>query len=237
MTLPGIAPQVYQKMSSSPAVNAPAAYVLGRKRYMGAASLLKQRLADEKLKGQQEMAEALGWIGDRSAIPLLITVVKRKSLDGSTGAAWALGQMKAKESVPELLEVLVRDDARIAPHVIDALGSIGDARAVSPLIDFQYGTGTKYAKTVGYARGKIGGPKVVEYIKDNMEGDDPAQIMAAGSALIRLHDTSLVPYALTVLDKGNEHARRYALRYPQTATGLASKTPQKWKTWAGTKPK
>lgn len=235
MTVPGIAPRVYQKLSSSIAVNAPAAYVLGRKRYKEAAVLLKQRLSDEKLKGQQEMAEALGWIGDRSAIPLLITVVKRKSLDGSTGAVWALGQMKAKESVPALLEVLDRDDARIAPHIIDALGSIGDSRAIVPLIDFQYGTGSKYAKTVGYALGKIGGPKVVAFIKDNIDGDDPAQIMAAGSALIRLHDTSLVPYALTLLDMKNDHARRYAVRYLQKATGLSLKTPQQWKEWSAAK--
>ncbi len=235
MSVPGIPGQVMKRFVSTDRENAPAAYVLARKKHSPAIPLLRQRLADISQTGQDEMAEAIGWIGDRGSVPLLISVAKRRGLEGSFGAVWSLGQLKSKEAVPALLELLERDDPRLTSHVIDALGNIGDARSVAPLIEFQYGTGGKYAKMVGYALGKIGGPRVVEYIKENLDGDDEAQIMASGSALIKIRDDSFIPYSLSLLEGNNEHAKRYAIRYLQKTTGLGFRSEGEWKKWASEK--
>ena len=232
MRRPGIAPQVYRVMKNDKSVNAPAAYVLGRKRYRKASSLIQQRLHNKNLKGQEELAVSLGWIGDRSSIPLLIDVAQRKNYEGSIGAIWSLGQLKAQKAVPVLLDLMERDDVKLSVHIISALGSIGDRRAIDKLIDFQYGTRKKYAKIIGLALGKIGGSKVITFIKDNIDNGDTVQTMAAGSALIRIKDKSLLQYSLKLLDSKYHQTRRYGVRYLQKFNNKNYKTVQEWKQWA-----
>ncbi len=232
MTSSGIAPAVFALMEKNPAVNRPAAYVLGRKKHGAAATLVMKRLKDPNQKGQEELAEALGWMGEKSAIPLLIEVAGRKSRNGSAGAIWSLGQLKAREAVPVLLKILDREDPKLTGPVIAALGSIGDSRATDRLIDFFYGSGDRYARAIGAALGKIGGPKVVSFIKDNLDVGDPARTMAAGSALIKLRDPSLVPFAVRALDSKQRSTRRYAMMFLKKNTGKEFSTENEWKEWA-----
>lgn len=97
---------------------------------------------------------ALGDIGDRSAVPVLMKLLKEKSKDDSYTIT-ALGQLKSKEAVPILIERLGQfkadssnDNAYAAMAILEALLSIGDKRAVGPIEEYLKGEHSKWTKAI-----------------------------------------------------------------------------------------
>jgi HEAT repeat protein len=231
MKQPGIAQRVYGAMKSNTKINRPAAFVLGRKKYKAAAPLIKSRLRDIKQSGHDELARSLGWLNDKSSIDLLIGVLKRKNLKGVAGSIWSLGQMKAGKAVDPMIAMIKSGDRRLRHHIIAALGSIGDQRAIEPLIELLYVSGAKYSRAVGSALGKIGGDKVKKFIDDNLDSGDPGRVMAAGTALLKIKDKSMVKTAVKLLDHDDQRARKYVMRYLGRITGQKFRKPGQWKQW------
>ncbi len=231
MSAGAIEQKVFARFSKTGQVNGPAAYVLGRKKYRPSLPLIRSRLSDATQPGQRHLAEALGWMDDRQSIPLLMKAAQRDNIEGAIGSIWSLGQLKAREAVPMLLGMMKEDNRRLNAHIIPALGSIGDRRAVEEMINFFYETGDRYARPIGYALGKIGGPKVVTFIKDNMSSGDRTRILAAGSALIKMKERSLIPYAETLLDNRERVVRKYAILFLKRITGEQLNTKEEWKQW------
>jgi HEAT repeat protein len=231
MNAGSIEKKVYARFSTSSRVNGPAAYVLGRKKYRQSLPLIRARLADASQPGQRHLAEALGWMDDRQSIPLLMKVARRDNIEGAIGSIWSLGQLKARQAVPMLLEMMKEDNRRLNAHIIPALGSIGDRRAVEDMVHFFYETGDRYARPIGYALGKIGGTDVVSFIKDNISSGDRTRILAGGSALIKMKNRSLIPYAETLLDSDERVVRKYAILFLKRVTGKQLNTEEEWKQW------
>lgn len=231
MTVEGITTMVHSALHQSTRVNGPAAYVLGRKQYTPALPLIRKRFSDPRQPGQRYLAEALGWLNDRDSIPLLIKGARRKNIQGAIGSIWSLGQLKAREAVPVLLAMMRENNDKLILYIISSLGSISDKRAEKPLIDFFYETGERYARYIGAALGKINGSEVITFIKDNMNSGEKYRIMAAGNALIKLRDPSLIPYAVELLNHDERNARKYAIVFLKKVTGKDFNREGEWKEW------
>ena len=109
---------------------------LGRLRCKNAVPFLIEMC--RKTEGARGPVMALGDIGDKRAIPVLIECLKRAGAtvkyrkgfgfsDHFTRPVHALAQLKAKEATDELLKHLA------CPMVIDSIAIIGDRKAVKPL--------------------------------------------------------------------------------------------------------
>ena len=232
MTAGDIADRVFARFQDNHSINAPAAYVLGRKAYAPAAATLKNRLKQMDKDGHDEMAEALGRIGARDAVPLLIRVAQRENEKGAAGAIWSLGRLEAENAVPVLLSLLGERSRRLTAPLIYALGEIGDPKATKPLIELFYETGLRYQLQIGLALANIGGPRVKEFINANIESGNPKRLRMAGYMLMKSRDKSLIPLALKLLAHDSEDLQRYAIGALKNITGLDYDTASRWRTWA-----
>jgi HEAT repeat protein len=84
----------------------------------------------------KEVASALGEIGDRKAVPVLVRLLKSRDNYTRMAAMDALGRLRAAEAVEPLIQLAL--DGGLEPllnkKAIEALGEIGDARAVPALV-------------------------------------------------------------------------------------------------------
>ncbi len=96
----------------------------------GAVSSLIMALSDNDPNVGHSAAEALGKIGDRSALMPLIDLLKGDFWI-QFSAITAIGAMRDYRAVPHLLELL--DNEMLTGAVVDALGQIGDPRALQAL--------------------------------------------------------------------------------------------------------
>lgn len=86
--------------------------------------------------------DALGDIGDPSAIPALIDVLKSDKAHADR-AIWALAKFKYAPAVPLIVDRLrqTRHQDYEAAQIIDALGDIGDSRAIPAIREAAAGSG------------------------------------------------------------------------------------------------
>ncbi|MCP4113440.1 MAG: HEAT repeat domain-containing protein [Desulfobacteraceae bacterium] len=236
MSLPDISGKVYEVFEAEPSANGPVAYVLGRKKYVKAAPLIKKRLSDITQTGQDEMAQALGWMNDTASVPFLVDIAQRSGKQGSGGAIWSLGRLKAGDAVPVLLKLMKKRDKVFMPRIISAMGSIRDKKFVKPLTHLYYETGHQYSLLIATTLGNIGGSEVVEFVKDNIDSDDAERRKVAGNVLTRINDRQFVPYFATLLDHESRLIRKYAVQALKRSTGLKFHTVEEWKKWLSENP-
>ena len=107
---------------------------------------------------RQDVAEALGNIGDASAVPVLIAALKDSDAWVRRNAVWALGEIGDERAIPTLIEALKDSDEWIARDAANTLGKIG-APALPALI-----AGLKHRQQQGHryadALVKMGEPAV-----------------------------------------------------------------------------
>ena len=115
---------------------------LGRVKCRKAVPFLIQMCKDTK--DANNAVEALGDIGDRSAIPALMKVLKEGSVN-TDYVITALGRLKSKEAVPILIKRFGQCKAAgnsgesDAGSILRALSAIGDKRAVEPIEEYLKG--------------------------------------------------------------------------------------------------
>ena len=226
-----ISQKVYERFKKDHTINPPAAVVLGRKKYEKAIPVLRFRLRDIRETGQDEMAEALGWLEDKKSIPLLMDIAARKTRQGSVGAIWSLGHMKASEAIPLMLRIIKKQDRQLTAPAVFALGEIGEPSTVKPLINLYYESGFLFQMQIALALSQIGGPEVAEILKTNMESGNLKRQKMAGYMLLKSRDPLLMPYAITLLTHPDESIRRYALGGLKNITGQNFDTAAQWQAW------
>ncbi len=157
---------------------------LGRPGQTGAVRLLELALQDQELAVRVAAANALGQVGDRSAVDSLIASFDRT--DTSSAIARALGTLRDPRAVEPLIKALQRDD--IFDDAALALGRIGDRRAVMPLIEALQDNVRQLsaARALGY----IGDSRAVDpllrvYTKGESSGTPPApEVFSALESMI-----------------------------------------------------
>lgn len=112
-----------------------ARYVVRRGERAGADSVpaLDRLLAEQDKAGKVplETVIAMGWIRQKTAIPVLARLVTAQDETRALAAAWALGQMQHLSAVKPLLAGLTKAAPQVRCGVVDALGKLGHAALVS----------------------------------------------------------------------------------------------------------
>lgn len=80
-------------------------------------------------------ADALGRIGDSSAVAPLVAIIMDRNAPTRIGAARSLGRLRDFRAVEPLIALLKDQDKLLRMAAAEALGSIGNPRAVKPLIE------------------------------------------------------------------------------------------------------
>ena len=80
-------------------------------------------------------ASVLGKLGDKRAVPALVSLLDKNANGTGIVAAEALGYLGDTESVEALIRALNGSDNELQSGAARALGYIGDERAVSSLIE------------------------------------------------------------------------------------------------------
>ena len=134
--------------------------------------------------------EALGEIGNKQAIPPLITVLQNSDLLVEGSAAYALGEIGDYQAVEALITVLQHSDDNVRICAAEALGKIGSDRAIKSLMialhDSDYNVRIYAAKALG----KIGSDQVIKKLITALKDPDfYAKISAVFTLRNFLNDT------------------------------------------------
>lgn len=215
----------------------PAALVLGNKQYAPAAGLLRHLY--EKHDGPESFysAQALGRIGDRTSIPILLQGLQKRAGEPAYGAAFALGAMKATEAVEPMIAILGSNtrDLALKKHCVAALGEIGDPRATAPIINLPLSEKIEMGDLVGRALGKLGGPQVLAYLQANIQSEDVNERRVARLTLIHFSSPEKIDFFLKLLESPDDKTRRAAMTALRKNTGKNFGTEQEWVDWASTR--
>ena len=93
-------------------------------------------------------AEALGDIGDATAVKPLIQALKDENSDVRMGVAWALGKIPDTTAVEFLIQALKDENRGVRSEAARALRDIRDTRAVEPLIQALKDIGVEAAEAL-----------------------------------------------------------------------------------------
>lgn len=79
------------------------------------------------------LAVALGRLGDRQAVPLLVKAMRDADPETRIYSIYALGELRAAEAVPDLVSLYNTDDVDLRKMIVYVLGVLQDARAIPAL--------------------------------------------------------------------------------------------------------
>lgn len=164
---------------------------------------------------QYEAAEALGIIGDETAVSPLITALKR---DEFSGVRWKAAEALSKignPAVEQLIATLRFPDDDVRWKAAIALGEIGNPDSVGPLIALLEDEDRFVRSRVAHALSMIGEPAVGPLIKSLEEGD-PALRWGAVLALGKIKNPRAVESLIVTL------ADKEAMVRAEAASALAS---------------
>ena len=162
------------------------------------------------LPSSTDAAEALGEIGDPSAVTALVHVL---TAERYSAVRWKAAEALAKIGEPAVKPLINQlgnpsDDVRWKTAI--ALGDIGDPRAVEPLIRLLGDTDPYVRGRAAYALSGIGQPAVPALIRVVEQGATEAKPSAV-AALGRINDPLAIAPLIRALGDEDERVRSEAL--------------------------
>lgn len=97
--------------------------------------VLADALEHERAEIRAEAADALGDLGDRRAVPLLVHALTDPSVAVRCTASYALGDLRDLRAVHPLIAVLSDPEAAARRIAAYALGNLGDPSAMEAILD------------------------------------------------------------------------------------------------------
>ena len=90
---------------------------------------------DIRYRGKVIAIHALGRLGSREAVPVLVEMVKSPIRDIRRAGVEALGELGGEETIPSLLSATDDPDGHVRKAAVRALGEIGDPKAFEPILE------------------------------------------------------------------------------------------------------
>jgi len=166
---------------------------------------LIKALIDKYEYVRNNVADALGEIGDKRAVEPLIKALEDKTWSVRESAARALGNIRDKRAVEPLIKALGDEDWSVRKSAAEALVKIGDKRAVESLIKTLEDKNRYVRRSAAEALGNIGDKRAVEPLIKALEDKSEYVRYHATLALGKIGDVRAVePLIKTLGDKG-EH--------------------------------
>jgi HEAT repeat protein len=153
-------------------------------RGFGVVQELIRILSDFAKPGLAGVAQALGKIGDRRAIPVLAQAAKMGDEDLRLAAVWALAQFHEPEVLPVLMSEAERPHPVIQSFLANVLGSFQDSRVVPILSKLVGHPSREVAFQAACALGETGDREGIPALQKTWRRRD-ALIRAASAASLR----------------------------------------------------
>lgn len=212
-----------------------AAKIIGRQKYKEGKGRIEELLAKTTTPDRDNFAEALGWIGDPTSIPLLRKVLLSGDKEGPYGSAWALGVMGAKEAVPDLLVALDKGDAKLMGYALEALGSIADPSSL-PKLKILLADRPKMAPQILSTVALIPTDEARTLIEEATRSNNAEVYRPAMEEIAKRKDKKSIPLLLQFAN-GDDAEKRKLSYYALTAiTGQKFRTAKEWNVWVKTNP-
>ncbi|TGM48113.1 HEAT repeat domain-containing protein [Leptospira biflexa] len=212
-----------------------AAKIVGRQKYKEAKNRLEELLVKPNTPERDNFAEALGWIGDPSSIPILRKVLLSGETEGPYGSAWALGVMGAKEAVPDLLLALDKGDAKLLGYALEALGSIADPSSLPKLKEL-LAERPKMAPQILSTLALIPSDEARLLIEEATRSKNAEVYRPAMEEIAKRKDKKSIAVLLQFAN-GDDAEKRKLSYYALTAiTGEKFRTAKEWNLWVKANP-
>ncbi|PJZ97851.1 HEAT repeat domain-containing protein [Leptospira meyeri] len=211
-----------------------AAKIVGRQRYKEGRIRIEELLEKTSTPERDSFAEALGWIGDKSSVPVLRKVLLSGEKEGPYGSAWALGILGAKEAVPDLIKALDMGDAKLMVYALEALGSIADPTSL-PKLKSLLADRPKMAPQILSTVALIPTEEARFIIEEATKSKNAEVYRPAMEEIAKRKDKKSIPLLLAYAN-GDDSEKRKLSYYALTAvTGEKFRTAKEWNEWAKSK--
>ena len=137
-------------------------------------------------------AQALGRIGDESAVAPLLAALTEGDSDVRFSAAWALGKLGGTAAVQPLITALSDESPDVCQVAAASLGHLADAAAVGPLCSALRDSAQPVRQWAATALGAIGDRRATNSLAAVLKDTDGDVRVAAAEALGRLGDPDAV---------------------------------------------
>ncbi len=164
--------------------------------------LVEHMLQDEDPDFRAKIAEQLGILGSKDAIPGLIKALKDDFSETRENAAKSLGMLKAEQAVDALNELLLKDPSPyVRRQIAWALGEIGDNKSVSFLIKTLKDKDGVTREKAAEALGKIKDPQAIVPLASSLGDSRPETHLAIVTALSQFDAATIVKSVLETFGK------------------------------------
>jgi len=226
---------VWWLVSTRPVHRIEGDFLLHEQRREFAGGWLASQLESGIAQNRARACLALGRIGERETLDLLLPLLKDPSPRVRMMAAFAIGQLEAhwredpprEEAAAALMEVLEDEERAVVANAVEALGKMRWA----PALDALKGTPAPLPFTLA-AMSRIGDLSAVPWMREKLKSDDQDIRWAAARALNELSsepDSAAVKLYLNLAEDRDERVRAETAR----ALGRAQPSPQVLETLAG----
>ncbi|MCX7919990.1 MAG: MFS transporter [bacterium] len=161
--------------------------------------ILFSRSKEEKTR--LKASKALGKVGSPLAVDELLDALEDSSPEVRESAVLALGEIGDERAVDILISKLYSPEENIQAEAAEALGRSQHPKSVEPLLQKLPESDLYLKIEIIKALGKIGDPRAIDTLYTMVTGErDPKVFPTLVDALVKLHDTRVIPIALERLD-------------------------------------
>jgi HEAT repeat protein len=146
-------------------------------------------------------ADALGYLGDARAIPVLLGLLRHREAFVTESALAALVRLKARAAAPAVAGLLRHREARVQVAAATTLGALGAAAAVPALIGLLRHPAEPVRAAAARALGDLRARSAVPALLQTLERPDGAPREAV-QALGRIGDPQATPGLIGLLQRG-----------------------------------
>lgn len=208
----------------------PAAYALGRLKYLPAQNTLTALLANPASPERETLARAFGWMGSKNNIPLLIQTLREAQGEGRYGAAWSLGILEAAEAVDDLQKAANGSSTKLANLSIEALGMIRSEKSL-PYLAQKAQTNPELATTVLASIANVPGTPARLALEKFANHADLRISRPALQGLAQRKDVGAVPALIQMIDTATPDNRKQVYFALSAVTGHKYATASEWRHW------
>ncbi len=146
-----------------------------------AVQALSDAIRSSNLNTQLAAVMAMGYVEDRTLVPLLTERMTHRDPAMRQTVAWALGQLEHPDAVPVLARALGDRDVRVRANAAYALGRIERRAAVDPLADALRDADASVRINAAWALGQIEDEAAIPALADLLQRDQNAEVRRAAA--------------------------------------------------------
>lgn len=209
----------------------PAARVAGRLKLKQSRIPIENRLKNRQAPEREELAKALGWLGDPASVDILMRVLDENDGDGRYGAAWSLGIIGSARAIPALVKATRSSNEYLARMATEALGNIEDAAGLTALIELARSNNALRVAALD-AIAITPGEKSAQLLLEFLTHSDPnarrVAIRAVGDRKLEV----AIPALIAELKNADPDTRPTVIQALQKISGKKYSNMSQWLHWA-----